>query len=284
MKAVENDDDWDLKAVTNGKTVKTVKARDLFRQFAEAAWECADPGMQFDTIINDWHTTPKAGRINGSNPCSEYMHLDNSACNLASLNLLKFLNDDGTFDIKSFIHTTEIIFTWPGNLGRLQRIPNRVTSTKNARAYRELGIGYANLGALLMAQGLPYDSDEGRALAAAITALLTGQGYATSAKIARRVGPFAGFHKDREGMMRVLRKHREAVNGIDASLVSEELLSAAASCLGRSRRTRRAVWCPQLQATCLGANRHHRPDDGLRHHRYRAGSWLGQVQEVGRWR
>lgn len=228
MKAVENDESWDLKAVTTGKTIKTVRARDLFRQFAESAWECADPGMQFDTIINDWHTTPNAGRINGSNPCSEYMHLDNSACNLASLNLLKFLNADGTFDIKSFIHTVELIFTAQEILVGYSEYPTE-NIAKNARAYRELGIGYANLGALLMALGLPYDSDEGRALAATITALLTGHSYATSARIARRVGPFAGFHKDREGMLRVLRKHREAVSAINASLVSEELLSAAAS-------------------------------------------------------
>ncbi|HET6924488.1 MAG TPA: vitamin B12-dependent ribonucleotide reductase, partial [Candidatus Saccharimonadales bacterium] len=227
MKAVENDDTWDLKAVTNGKTIKTVKARELFRQFAEAAWECADPGMQFDTVINKWHTTPNAGRINGSNPCSEYMHLDNSACNLASLNLLKFLNDDGSFDIKSFIHTVELIFTAQEILVGYSEYPTE-NITKNAKAYRELGIGYANLGALLMAKGLPYDSDEGRALAAAITALLTGQAYATSAKLARRVGPFAGFHKDRDGMLNVLRMHRAAVNDIDVSLVSEELLSAAA--------------------------------------------------------
>lgn len=228
MKAVENDDNWDLKSVTTGKTVKTVKARELMRQFAEAAWECADPGMQFDTVINDWHTTPNAGRINGSNPCSEYMHLDNSACNLASLNLLKFLNDDATFDIKAFIHTAETIFTAQEILVGYSEYPTE-NITKNAKAYRELGIGYANLGALLMALGLPYDSDEGRALAAAITALLTGTSYATSAKIARRVGPFSGFHKDREGMLRVLKKHRAAVNDIDASLVSEELLNAAAT-------------------------------------------------------
>lgn len=228
MKAVENDDNWDLKAVTDGKTVKTLKARELFRQFAESAWECADPGMQFDTVINDWHTTPNAGRINGSNPCSEYMHLDNSACNLASLNLLKFLNDDGTFDIKAFVHTTEIIFTAQEILVGYSEYPTE-NITKNAKAYRELGIGYANLGALLMALGLPYDSDEGRALAAAITALLTGTSYATSAKVARRVGPFAGYHKDKDGMIRVLKKHRAAVNDIDASLVSEELLNAAAT-------------------------------------------------------
>lgn len=228
MQAVEDDADWDLRAVTTGKSVAKVKARDLFHEFAKAAWECADPGMQFDTVINKWHTTPNAGRINGSNPCSEYMHLDNSACNLASLNLLKFLGDDGTFDIKSFIHTVELIFTAQEILVGYSEYPTE-SITKNARAYRELGIGYANLGALLMALGLPYDSDEGRAIAAAITALLTGQSYATSAKIANRVGPFAGFAKDREGMLNVLRMHRAEVSKIDASLVPEELLSAAAA-------------------------------------------------------
>ncbi len=227
MQAVLNDDDWDLRSVKTGKTVKTVKAKQLFRQIAEAAWECADPGMQFDTTINRWHTSPNAGRINASNPCSEYMHLDNSACNLASINLLKYLNDDGTFDIKGFIHTVEAIFTAQEILVGYSEYPTE-SITKNAKAYRELGLGYANLGALLMAQGLPYDSDEGRAQAAAITALMTGHAYATSARIARRVGPFAGFHKDREGMLNVLKMHRGEVSKIDASLVSEELLSAAA--------------------------------------------------------
>lgn len=228
MQAVVDDGDWDLKAVTTGKTVKTVKARKLYRQFAEAAWECADPGMQFDTTINKWHTTPNAGRINGSNPCSEYMHLDNSACNLASINLLKYLNDDFSFDIEAFKHTVELVFTAQEILVGYSEYPTE-RITKNAKAYRELGIGYANLGALLMAQGLPYDSNEGRAQAAAITALLTGQSYATSAKIARKVGPFAGFHKDREGMLNVLRMHRREVSRIDASQVAEDLLSAAAS-------------------------------------------------------
>jgi ribonucleoside-diphosphate reductase alpha chain len=228
MQAVLDDKDWDLKAVKTGKTVRTLKARDLFRQFSEAAWRCADPGMQFDTVINTWHTTPNAGRINGSNPCSEYMHLDNSACNLASINLLKYLNDDFSFDIDSFKHTTELIFTAQEILVGYSVYPtDRIT--KNAKAYRELGIGYANLGALLMAQGLPYDSAEGRAQAAAITAILTGYSYATSARMARRVGPFSGFHKDRDNMLKVLRMHREAVNHIDASLVSEDLLSAAAT-------------------------------------------------------
>ncbi len=228
MQSVANNDDWQLVGVTDGRVIKTVKARELFRQIAEAAWECADPGMQFDTTINRWHTTPNAGRINASNPCSEYMHLDNSACNLASINLLKYLNEDATFDIEAFKHTVELIFTAQEILVGYSEYPTE-NITKNARAYRELGLGYANLGALLMAQGLPYDSDEGRAQAAAMTALMTGHAYATSARLANRVGPFAGFHKDREGMLNVLRMHREEVSKIDASLVSEELLSAAAS-------------------------------------------------------
>ncbi len=228
MQAVLEDREWDLRAVTDGKTVKTVRAKDVFRQIAEAAWECADPGMQFDTTVNRWHTTPNAGRINGSNPCSEYMHIDNSACNLASINLLHFLKDDFSFDIEAFKHTAEIVFMAQEILVGYSEYPTEKI-TKNARAYRQLGLGYANLGALLMAMGLPYDSDEGRAIAAAITALMTGHAYATSARLARQVGPFAGFHKDREGMLNVLRMHRAEVSKIDAGLVAEELLSAAAS-------------------------------------------------------
>jgi ribonucleoside-diphosphate reductase alpha chain len=228
MKAVENDDDWDLKAITDGRVVKTIKARDLFRQFAEATWECADPGMQFDTTINRWHTTPVAGRINASNPCSEYMHLDNSACNLASINLLKYLKNDNSFDIEAFKHSVEILFTAQEILVGYSSYPTEKI-TKNARNYRALGLGYANLGALLMAQGLPYDSEEGRAQAAAITAIMTGHAYTTSAKLARQVGPFAGFHKDRQAMIRVLKMHRKEVDKIDAGLVAEDLLNAAAT-------------------------------------------------------
>ncbi len=229
MKAVQNDDDWNLVGVSDGKVYKTIKARDLWRQIAESAWECADPGLQFDTTINHWHTSPNAGRINGSNPCSEYMHLDNSACNLASINLLKFLNEDGTFDVEAYKHTIQIVFTAQEILVGYSEYPTE-NITKNAKAYRELGIGYANLGAMLMAQGLPYDSEEGRAQAAAITAILTGHSYATSARLAKQVGPFAGFNKDREGMMKVLSQHRDAVRDIDARLVAEDLLSAAAEC------------------------------------------------------
>lgn len=226
MKAVENDKDWDLKAVKDGRTVKTIKARDLMRQISQAAWECADPGMQYDTIINKWHTASNTGRINGSNPCSEYMHLDNSACNLASINLLRFLNQDGSFDIAAFRQAVEIIFTAQEILVGYSSYPTK-NITKNAKAFRELGMGYANLGAMLMALGLPYDSDEGRAYAAAITALMTGHAYATSAKIARRIGPFEGYEVNKEPMNKVLKMHLGEVSKIDASYVPEDLLSAA---------------------------------------------------------
>ena len=226
MEAVEADKDWDLVGVKDKKVYKTIKARDIFHQIAEAAWESADPGMQFDTTVNDWHTTPNAGRINGSNPCSEYMHLDNSACNLASLNLLKFLNSDGSFDVEAYKHTVEVVFLAQEILVGYSEYPTEDID-KNTRAFRQLGMGYANLGALLMAKGLPYDSDEGRAVAAVLTAIMTGHGYATSAKIAQKVGAFDGYAKDKEGVNRVLRKHRKAVKQIDASLVPEELLDAA---------------------------------------------------------
>jgi len=226
MQAVLDDGDWALVARTDGSTVRMVKARDLFRQIAHAAWECADPGMQFDSTINRWHTAPNAGRINGSNPCSEYMHLDNSACNLASMNLLKFLDGDGTFDVEGFKAAVEVVFTAQEILVGNADYPTAKIA-ENSRRYRQLGIGYANLGALLMAQGMAYDSEEGRAWAAAITALLTGHAYATSARTAARMGPFAGYHADRDAMNNVLRMHRAEVAKIDEELVPPELLSAA---------------------------------------------------------
>jgi len=228
MRAVEEDRDWDLVGVKDKQVHKTVRARDLWHQVAQAAWECADPGVQYDTTINDWHTTPKYGRINGSNPCSEYMHVDNSSCNLASINLLKFLNDDGSFDVPAYKHTIETVFLAQEILIGYSEYPTEAID-KNTRALRQLGLGYANLGALLMAQGLPYDSDEGRAQAAALTAIMTGHAYATSAKMAKRVGSFSAFERDRDGMIRVLKKHRTAVDAIDPSQVSEELLQAATS-------------------------------------------------------
>ncbi|HEX4492646.1 MAG TPA: vitamin B12-dependent ribonucleotide reductase [Acidimicrobiia bacterium] len=226
MNAVLEDADWALRAVTNGEPVKTVKARDLFHQISRSAWECADPGMQFDTTINRWHTAPNTGRINASNPCSEYMHLDNSACNLASINLLTYLGDDGSYDVESFRHTVEVMFTAQEILVGNADYPTEKIAD-NSRAFRQLGLGYANLGATLMAQGMAYDSVEGRAFAATITALMTGHAYATSAKTASRMGPFAGYADNAEPMLRVLRMHRAEVARIDEELVPTELLSAA---------------------------------------------------------
>ncbi len=226
MQAVVDDADWHLRAVTTGEVVRTVKARDLMRQISQATWECADPGMQFDTTINRWHTAANTGRINASNPCSEYMHLDNSACNLASLNLLRFLGDDGSFDVEGFKAAVEVMFTAQEILvGNADYPTDKIAET--SRRFRQLGIGYANLGALLMAQGMAYDSDAGRAWAGAITALLTGHAYATSARTAARMGPFAGYHDNAEHMNRVLGMHRDEVAKIDEEAVPTDLLSAA---------------------------------------------------------
>jgi ribonucleoside-diphosphate reductase alpha chain len=226
MRAYEADGDFDLKAVLDGATMETVRARELMREIAQAAWECADPGMQYDTTINDWHTTPESGRINASNPCSEYMHLDNSACNLASLNLLKFLGDNGQFDVAAFRHAVEIVFLAQEIIVGNSSYPTE-RITENAKDFRQLGLGYANLGALLMALGKAYDSDGGRAWAGAITALMTGHAYRTSARIAQVTGPFAGYPKNREPMLRVMGKHRAAVDEIDAELVQPDLFEAA---------------------------------------------------------
>jgi len=226
MQAVVDDADWHLRGVLDGEVKKTIKARDLMRQISQATWECADPGMQFDTTINRWHTAHNTGRINGSNPCSEYMHLDNSACNLASLNLLKFLDADDRFDTEGFQAAVSVIFTAQEILvGRADYPTEPIGET--SRRFRQLGIGYANIGALLMALGHAYDSEEGRAWAAAITALMTGHSYATSARTAGRMGPFAGYAENEEHMLRVLDMHRAAAAEIDEEAVPAELLSAA---------------------------------------------------------
>ncbi len=226
MEAIAEDADWGLVAVTTGEVLRTVKARELWRQIAQAAWECADPGLQFDTTINRWHTAHTTGRINASNPCSEYVHLDNSACNLASINLLSYLDDSGTFDVDAFRHTVEIVFTAQEILvGRADYPTPQIAET--SRDFRQLGLGYANLGAMLMALGLPYDSPEGRAWAAGITSLMTGHAYATSARTASRMGPFAGFSDNEEHMLRVLRMHRDASYAIElGDVVPAELLEA----------------------------------------------------------
>ena len=226
MQAYLEDRDWKLKAVLTDETVETVRARDLMREIAQAAWECADPGMQYDTTINEWHTSPASGRINASNPCSEYMHLDNSACNLASLNLMKFVDDEGRFDVAGLRHAVEIVFTAQEIIVGNSDYPTEAIG-RNAKAFRQLGLGYANLGALLMARGLPYDSDGGRAWAGAITGLMTGWAYRTSARIAEVIGPFAGFTPNRDAMLRVMRKHRAGADEIDGDAVPEAVLSAA---------------------------------------------------------
>ncbi|HEU5490819.1 MAG TPA: hypothetical protein VFU84_08495, partial [Gaiellaceae bacterium] len=200
MEAVEANEDWNLAARTDGTVVKTVPARELLKQAADAAWRCADPGIQYDTTINSWHTLPNTGRINASNPCSEYMSIDDSACNLASLNLLKFRREDGELDVEGFEHAVDTMFLAQEILVGYSSYPTPEID-RNAKAYRQLGLGYANLGALLMARGLPYDSDEGRAYAAAITGLMTGRAYRKSAEIASRMGAFAGYQPNAGAML-----------------------------------------------------------------------------------
>ena len=226
MQAVADGGQWELTARTDGRVVKTVPARAVLRQIAEAAWECADPGVQFHTTINRWHTAARTGPITASNPCSEYVHLDDSACNLASINLLKFLDDDGRFDVAGFRRAVQVLFAAQEILVGHADYPTQAIAD-TTRAFRQLGLGYANLGALLMALGVPYDSDEGRAVAASITALMTGEAYLTSTRLAERAGPFAGFEANRDHMLRVLDQHRVAAASIDEELAPAEVLEAA---------------------------------------------------------
>src|SRR5881398_2389758 len=226
MDAAAGGGEWKLTARTDGTVVGTVEARKLLRQIAEAAWKCADPGVQYDTTINKWHTLPNTSRINASNPCSEYMSIDDSACNLASLNLMKFRREDGELDVEAFEHAVDTVFLAQEIAVGYSSYPTAEIE-RNAKAYRQLGLGYANLGALLMSRGLPYDSDEGRAYAAAITALMTGRAYRKSAEIAARMGPFAGYQRNAAAMLGVIAKHRAAVGNIEhASSVPDDLLSA----------------------------------------------------------
>jgi ribonucleoside-diphosphate reductase alpha chain len=227
MRAVAEDREWHLRAVTDpNRVVSTLRARELMRLMAESAWQCGDPGIQYDTTINDWHTSANSGRINASNPCSEYMYLDDSACNLASLNLMKFLNDDGSIDIDGYRHAVHITITAQEILVGNAAYPTERIG-KNSLDFRPLGLGYANLGALLMARGVPYDSPQGRDLAACVTAVMTGEAYAQSARMAREVGPFSGYAVNRQPMLRVIAKHREAAYNIPGDSVEAELVTAA---------------------------------------------------------
>jgi ribonucleoside-diphosphate reductase alpha chain len=227
MRAVLDNGDWETRSVTSGEVMDTYKARDLMRQIADATWVCGDPGMQFDTTVNDWHTSPNTARINASNPCSEYMFLDDSACNLASINLMKFLTPAGEFDAESFARACATFITAQEILVDNASYPTKAIE-KNSHDYRPLGLGYANLGALLMSRGLPYDSDAGRDYSATLTAIMHGAAYAQSARVARdHGGPFPGYEKNREPMLRVMRKHRAALKDIDRTHVPKDLFERA---------------------------------------------------------
>jgi len=228
MHAVEDDEDWRLIARTTGEPVgDPIPARELMRDIAEAAWRCADPGVQYDTTINAWHTCPESGRINASNPCSEYMHVDDSACNLASLNLMKFRRADGTLDVESFTHAVDVMFLAQEIIVGPSSYPTEAIG-RNARAFRQLGLGYANLGAFLMSNGMPYDSDPGRGTAAAITALMTGRAYTQSARVAAAMGPYEAYEQNAEAHNGVMQMHRDASYAIpDSTCADAPLLSAA---------------------------------------------------------
>ncbi len=227
MRAVLDDRDWTTHAVRDGAAMATYKARDLMHQIAEATHICGDPGMQYDTTVNDWHTCPNTARINASNPCSEYMFLDDSACNLASINLMKFVDEHGEFQVEGFRAACRVLITAQEIIVDNASYPTKAIE-RNSLAYRPLGLGYANLGALLMSRGLPYDSDGGRDMAAAITAVMTGEAYGQSARVARdHGGPFEGYEKNREPFLRVMRKHRNAIKAIDRTNVPKDLYEAA---------------------------------------------------------
>jgi ribonucleoside-diphosphate reductase alpha chain len=226
MQAVADDREWQTRYVLSGQTCETFRARDLMKMMAEAAWQCGDPGIQYDTTVNDWHTCPNAARINGSNPCSEYMFLDDTACNLASLNLMKFVGEDGEFAVDDFRAACRTVITAQEILVDNSSYPTPAID-RNSHDFRPLGLGYANLGVLLMDRGLPYDSDAGRAYAAAVTALMHGEAYAQSARVASAMGPFAGHAKNAEPMLRVIDKHRKHAHMIESSLVPKGLLQAS---------------------------------------------------------
>ncbi|MEK7212581.1 MAG: vitamin B12-dependent ribonucleotide reductase, partial [Patescibacteria group bacterium] len=223
MRAVENNGEWKTKYIISGEVAETYKAKDLLLEIAKAAWECGDPGVQFDTTINEWHTCPASGRINASNPCAEYMHLDDSACNLASINLLKFLREDGSFMLREFKQAVDVFILAQEIIVDGSSYPTEKIG-QSAHDFRELGLGFANLGALLMTKGLPYDSDAGRAWAGALSSVLSGEAYRYSAEIARKIKPFVGYAPNREAMLGVIAKHGDAAHRIEARLIDDTQL------------------------------------------------------------
>src|ERR1700681_3809630 len=226
MQAVEDDRDWWTRNVNDGNPVEKFSARELLHRMADSTWQCGDPGMQYDTTVNRWHTCKNTARINASNPCSEYMFLDDTACNLASLNLMKYLNSNGSFDVEAFRHAVDITITAQEILVDNASYPTPKIA-ENSHKFRPLGLGYANLGALLMSMALPYDSGGGRDMAAAVTALMCGEAYAQSARISERLGPFSGYAVNREPMLEVIRMHRDSLRPINPENVQPSLLGAA---------------------------------------------------------
>jgi len=247
---VIDDKEWKTKAVVDGRTIETYKARDVWREIADAAWICGDPGLQFDTTIQDWNVVSNTGRINATNPCSEFVFLDDTACNLLSLNLMKFQNEKGTFDVERFQRAVDITFTGQEILVSNASYPTPQIA-KNSEALRPLGLGYANIGALLMSMGLAYDSDEGRRFAGAITAIMTGRAFAQSARMAQVKGPFSEYAKNREPMLRVMEKHRAAAHQLSTSPEAADVVSAARSTWDDAVKLGRAHGYRNAQATVL---------------------------------
>ena len=250
MRAVERDGEWTVKAVTDGRPLGTHKARDIWRAMAEAAWVCGDPGVQFDTTIQDWNCVPKTGRINATNPCSEFVFVDDTACNLLQLNLMKFQDENGGFNVERFQRTVDICFTAQEILVSNASYPTPAIA-RNSELLRPLGLGYANLGALIMSMGLAYDSDEGRRYASAITAIMTGRGYAQSARMAQVKGPFAEFEKNRQPMLGVIRKHRDAAYGLPLDGESQEVVMAARATWDETLRLGEQSGYRNAQATVI---------------------------------
>ena len=250
MRAVIDDKDWETRAVVGGRTVDTFKARDLWKEIADAAWICGDPGLQFDSTIQDWNVVPNTGRINATNPCSEFVFLDDTACNLLSLNVMKFQSERGTFDVDRFQRAVDITFTGQEILVSNASYPTPRIG-KNSEALRPLGLGYANIGALLMSMGLAYDSDEGRRFAGAITAIMTGRAFAQSARMAQVKGPFSEYAKNREPMLRVMEKHRAAAHQLTSSPESADVVNAARSTWDEAVKLGRAHGYRNAQATVL---------------------------------
>ncbi|TMG19944.1 MAG: vitamin B12-dependent ribonucleotide reductase [Chloroflexi bacterium] len=250
MRAVIDDKEWKTKAVVDGRTIETYKARDMWRDIADAAWICGDPGLQFDTTIQDWNVVPNTGRINATNPCSEFVFLDDTACNLLSLNLMKFQTDRGTFDVERFRRAVDVCFTGQEILVSNASYPTPAIG-KNSDALRPLGLGYANIGALLMSMGLAYDSDEGRRFAGGITAIMTGRAFAQSARMAQVKGPFSEYAKNREPMLRVMEKHRAAAYQLTSSPESADVVQAARETWDEAVKLGRAHGYRNAQATVL---------------------------------